>query len=60
MVNGNHHIPTLDEVIETVDKLVILNIELKGKNTAKPTFKLLEKFYKNGWKKTALVRPSFL
>ena len=44
VVKGNHQIPTLDEVIETVDRLVILNIELKGVNTANKTFDLVESF----------------
>ena len=60
VVKGNHRIPTLEEVIKTIDQKVPLNIELKGKNTAKRTFELLEKYYKNGWKKTDFVISSFL
>ena len=60
VVKGNHHIPTLAEVIETINQKVPLNIELKGKNTAKPTFELLQTFYKKGWKKDAFVISSFL
>ncbi len=60
VVKGNHQIPTLDEVIETVDKLVVLNIELKGRNTAKATFNLLEKYYDKGWKKDDFVISSFI
>lgn len=60
VVKGNHQIPTLDEVIETVDRLVVLNIELKGKNTAKPTFALLEKYYQKGWQKEDFMISSFL
>lgn len=60
IVKGNHRIPTLNEVIETIDKKVPLNIELKGKNTAKPTFELLEKYYQKGWKKDDFVISSFL
>ena len=60
VVKGNHQIPTLGEVIETVDKLVLLNIELKGKNTAGPTLKLLQKYYQKGWKKDDFVISSFL
>ncbi len=60
VVKGNHQIPTLGEVIETVDKLVLLNIELKGKNTAEPTLKLLQKYYQKGWKKDDFVISSFL
>ena len=60
VVKGNHHIPTLAEVIETINQKVPLNIELKGKNTAKPTFELLQTFYKKGWKKDDFVISSFL
>lgn len=60
VVKGNHQIPTLEEVIKTIDKKVPLNIELKGKNTAKPTFELLETFYKEGWKKDDFVISSFV
>jgi glycerophosphoryl diester phosphodiesterase len=60
IVKGNHHIPTLEEVIETIDRKVPLNIELKGKNTAAPTFKVLEKCYQKGWKKDDFVISSFL
>lgn len=60
VVKGNHQIPTLEEVIKTIDKKVPLNIELKGKNTAKPTFELLEKYYQKGLKKDDFVISSFL
>lgn len=60
VLNGNHHIPTLEEVIQTIAKSVPLNIELKGKNTAKPTFLLLEKLYEQGWEKQDFMISSFL
>lgn len=60
VVKGNHHIPTLAEMIETISQKVPLNIELKGKNTAKPTFELLQTFYEKGWKKDDFVISSFL
>jgi glycerophosphoryl diester phosphodiesterase len=60
IVKGNHQIPTLEEVIETIDRKVPINIELKGKSTAAPTFKLLEKYYQKGWKKDDFVISSFL
>ncbi|WP_321540001.1 glycerophosphodiester phosphodiesterase [Flavobacterium piscinae] len=60
VVKGNHPIPTLDEIIETIDRLVVLNLELKGKNTAKPTLALLEKYFQKGWKKEDFVISSFL
>lgn len=60
IVKGNHQIPALHEIIETINRKVPLNIELKGKNTAEPTFELLKIFYKNGWKKNDFVISSFL
>lgn len=60
VVKGNHHIPTLEEVIEIIGKKVSLNIELKGKNTAEPTSQLLQKYYQKGWEKDDFVISSFL
>ena len=37
-------IPTLEEVLNIINKQVFLNIELKGKNTAKASLELVEKF----------------
>ncbi len=59
-LNGNFNIPTLEEVIDLVQKKVPLNIELKGKNTAKPTFELLKKYYQKGYKYENFVISSFL
>lgn len=41
-VNGQYDIPTLEEVLNTIDKKCILNIELKGRHTALATCKLVE------------------
>jgi glycerophosphoryl diester phosphodiesterase len=60
IVKGNHTIPTLSEIIELIDKKVPLNIELKGKNTATPTFKILEDYYQKGWRKSDFIISSFL
>ena len=59
-VKGNHSIPTLADVITIIDKKVPLNIELKGKNTAQPTQKIVHSFYKKGWSKKDFVISSFL
>lgn len=59
-LNGGYKIPTLDEVINLIDKRVPLNIELKGKNTAKPTFELLEKYFKKGFSEEDFIISSFL
>jgi glycerophosphoryl diester phosphodiesterase len=60
VVNGNHSIPTLAEIITVIDKKVPLNIELKGKNTAQPTQKIVHSYYKKGWSKKNFVISSFL
>jgi len=46
-VLNNHKIPTLEEVIRFINKRVHLNIELKGSNTAKPTYELLQSLFFN-------------
>ncbi|MBK8599580.1 MAG: glycerophosphodiester phosphodiesterase [Flavobacterium sp.] len=35
-IDNLHEIPTLEEVLNLIDKKIFINIELKGKNTAKP------------------------
>ncbi len=44
-VLNNHKIPTLEEVIKFINERVHLNIELKGLNTAKPTYELLQSLF---------------
>lgn len=60
-LTGNHRIPLLTEVLDLMDKKVPINIELKGKNTAKPVFEIMQ-VYQNekGWKKTDFLISSFL
>jgi glycerophosphoryl diester phosphodiesterase len=60
IVKGNHKIPLLEEVITTIDKKVPLNIELKGKNTAKPVFDLLNTFYLKNWNRQNFTISSFM
>ncbi len=55
-----HHIPTLQQVIETIDQKVPLNIELKGKNTAKPTHQIVSDYIHKKWKKDDFIISSFL
>lgn len=45
-VNDQYEIPTLEEVLKTIDKKCILNIELKGRDTALATCKIVEDFIK--------------
>ena len=44
LVEGKYRIPTLEEVIEIINGKILLNIELKGKNTAVPTANILKKY----------------
>ena len=39
-------IPTLEEVLDLIDRKVKINIELKGPNTAEPTIELIKKYIK--------------
>lgn len=43
-------IPTLEEALSLIDRKVSINVELKGKNTGRPTARLIEKFInEKGW-----------
>ncbi|WP_233590902.1 glycerophosphodiester phosphodiesterase [Flavobacterium sp. GSP27] len=59
LVAGKHQIPTLQEVIETIDKKVVLNIELKGTNTATDTYRIIEEYKKKGWSNKDFFISSF-
>src|SRR5690606_5568826 len=43
-VNNQFLIPTLEEVLDTIDKKCFLNIELKGRNTAVKTCEVVYKY----------------
>ena len=47
LVKGNYKIPTLGQVLELIAGSVLLNIELKGKNTAILTAAILKKYLQN-------------
>ena len=47
-VLGREPIPTLVEVLDAINAEVVLNIELKGARTAKPTYALLKKYFDEG------------
>ncbi len=60
-VTGNHAIPLLTDVLDLMDRKVPLNIELKGKNTAKPVFEIMNHYQnQKAWKKTDFFISSFL
>lgn len=44
VLGTENKIPTLEEVLNIINKQVFLNIELKGKNTAKASLELVEEF----------------
>jgi glycerophosphoryl diester phosphodiesterase len=53
-------IPILQEVLDMVDRKAKINIELKGKGTAKPVFGIIEKYVKEkGWSYDDFLISSF-
>ena len=52
-------IPTLQEVFDTVNRQVVINIELKGFNTAKLVVDLIEQYVANGWSYDDFLVSSF-
>lgn len=60
MVNGNYIIPTLEEVLDNIDRKCLLNIELKGKNTASKTCEVIQHYIQNKkWKYYDFIVSSF-
>jgi glycerophosphoryl diester phosphodiesterase len=53
-------IPTLQEVLDLINRKVQVHIELKGKNTARPVAKIIEEYIKKkGWKYNDFFVSSF-
>lgn len=52
-------IPTLGEVLDFVDKRVGVNIELKGKKTAKAVADTVRHYVSRGWSENAFIVSSF-
>jgi glycerophosphoryl diester phosphodiesterase len=48
LLHGGYSIPTLEEVLVFIANRVVLNVELKGKNTALEAFNCIEKMRKQG------------
>lgn len=60
IVEGNHKIPLLEDVLELIDKKVRLNIELKGVGTAVSSYRIIEEHIKeNGWTLNNFLISSF-
>lgn len=53
------HVPTLKEVFNTVNRQAIVNIELKGSNTAKLVANLIVEYVQQGWSYQDFVVSSF-
>ena len=60
VLEGNHHIPMLQDVLKVIDNKVILNIELKGAGTA-DRVNFITNYYieKKGWTLDNFVISSF-
>ncbi|MBR9914209.1 MAG: glycerophosphodiester phosphodiesterase [Algicola sp.] len=59
-VEGQFSIPTLEEVLNVVDKACVINIELKGKQTAEETCRILDDYINShGWNYDQFIISSF-
>lgn len=59
-VEDQFTIPTLEEVLSTIDRKCLLNVELKGKHTAKETCNVIDSFMSNyGWSSEDFIISSF-
>ena len=60
VVEGVHEIPTLDEVMEILGHKCLVNIEMKGRHTAKPVSDFIDRYVKEkGYSYTHFIVSSF-
>jgi glycerophosphoryl diester phosphodiesterase len=52
-------IPLLSEVVETIHRQAVVNIELKGQNTAEPVANLVHHYLLHGWQYNDFLISSF-
>jgi glycerophosphoryl diester phosphodiesterase len=53
-------IPLLNEVLDLIDNKIIVNIELKGEDTAKPVSEIIKKYIKEkNWSEKSFIVSSF-
>lgn len=52
-------VPTLNEVLDLIQRKCQVNIELKGEGTAEPTAKLIEDYLEKGWQYEDFLVSSF-
>jgi glycerophosphoryl diester phosphodiesterase len=59
-VDGVFEIPTLEEVLNLINRKCKVNVELKGHDTAKPAVQIIEKYIQdNNWKMENFIISSF-
>lgn len=59
-VNGKYNIPTLDDVMVSINKKCLLNIELKGQHTASEACKIIQYYIENkNWNYQQFLISSF-
>lgn len=60
LIDGKHHISTLNEVFDLVDKKCLINIELKGLGTADKVVQLIEEYISDkNWNYEDFIVSSF-
>jgi glycerophosphoryl diester phosphodiesterase len=60
VVEGGHSIPLFDEVLALVNRRCLINIEMKGRHTAKPVSDFVEKYVnERGWSYDNFIVSSF-
>ncbi len=59
-LKGSHKIPTLEQVLKTIEHRVPLNIELKGAGTASGVYSIVQEYCRNqGWEPDQFIISSF-
>lgn len=59
-LSNGENIPTLEEALDLIDKRVSVNIELKGKKTAGPTYEIISRYIsEKKWPKDFFYLSSF-
>lgn len=59
-IEVQHYIPTLAEVLDLINRKCVVNIELKGANTAKATLDIIDLYIsQNNWQPTDFIISSF-
>jgi glycerophosphoryl diester phosphodiesterase len=59
-IDVEHQIPTLEEVLDTISRKCVVNIELKGENTVEKTLDIINKYtLEKNWELTDFIISSF-